>query len=584
MLPKSRPTSSPASNSASQLTAALSLGLTLALASPLVLAAEAQPEPFKTPPAAIKELGSEEVFNVLAGEVAAHRHRLEEAFGYTRQAASQTGDARLAERSARLALFNKDQKALQEAVRFWVERDPNSLEARRFALSVALEAGGEAEVAQQLDDLITLAQAKGEDGFILVARALAKSKQPQRALELMQGLVQRQPRGRDAWYALALLALEHKDLVRAEQALQELLKQAPGWDQAILLRVQLLTEQDKDSQALQLLREAVTAAPENGELRNAFARLLVQSEQYQEAYDQYQQLLQQEPDSLALRYPLGVLAIELKKFDQAEQHFRQLKDSRGRRNEASYYLGRIAEERENLAEAVDWYRRVLGSEFQLQAQIKVAELLARQGELEQARATLTDARRQWPDQATGLYLAEIALLRDNGNPTGTIWALFSQALEEYPQHIDLLYGRALYAAAEKQVAQVERDLALVLQQNPKHADALNALGYTLADLTDRYQEALGYISQALELKPNSPAILDSMGWVQFRLGNLAQAREYLLKAADKVMDPEILAHLGEVLWANGEQAEARAIWGGALERFPDHPILRATLQRLGVEP
>ncbi|MEO5342335.1 MAG: tetratricopeptide repeat protein [Gammaproteobacteria bacterium SHHR-1] len=561
---------------------ALLLALLSCPAATLVAAAEAVAEPFQAPPAQLGELNAEVVFNVLAGEVAAHRHQLEQAFAYTRKAASQTGDARLAERSARLALFNKDQQALQEVVGFWVERDPNSLEARRFALSVALEMGSEGEVERQLNELITLAQAKGEDGFILVARALSKSKEPQRSIDLMQGLVQRQPEGREAWYALALLAAEHKDFSRAEQALQELLQRAPVWDKAISLKVQVLLGQGQKAQALQLLREAVSAAAEDLELRHALARLLVQMEQYQEAYDQYQQLLQRQPDNLTLRYPLGVLAMELKKFDQAEQHFRQIKDSRGRRDEASYYLGRIAEQREDLATAVDWYRRVLGSEFQLQAQIRAADLLARLGELEQARAALAAAREQWPEQAVAIYVTEIAVLKEHEFSAEQIWQLFEQALREHPEHIDLLYARALFAAAQGQVRQLEQDLTQVLRQNPKHADALNALGYTLADLTERHQEALGYIRQALELKPNSPAVLDSMGWVQYRLGNLDQALDYLRRAAEKVTDPEINAHLGEVLWVKGERQQALRAWGQVLGEFSDHPVLRATLERLGV--
>ncbi len=563
----------------------LPLLILLLLVSPWLLAV---PEPvsegpFETPQQRLGALDAEVVFNVLAGEVAAHRHRLEEAFAYTRRAAEKTGDARLAERSARLALFNKDQKALQEVVRFWVERDPNSLDARRFSLSVALEMGTRDEVNRQLNELITLAQAKNEDGFILVARGLGKSKEPQRALDLMQGLVERYPEGREAWYALALLSAEHKDFVRADQALQELFKRASNWDRAILLKIQVLVAQEQQQQALQLLRESVTAMPEHEELRHAFARLLVQSEQYQEAYDQYQQLLQKKPDSLILRYPLGVLAMELKKFDLAEQHFRQIKDSRGRRNEASYYLGRIAEQREDLATAVDWYRRVLGSEFQLQAQIKVADLLTRMGEVDQARTALAEAREQWPDHAVSIYVAETALLKESGAEPELVWSLFEQALADYPDNSDLLYARALYAAGQRQVQRLEEDLTKVLKQNPKHADALNALGYTLADMTDRYQEALGYIQQALALKPDSPAILDSMGWIQYRLGNHTKALEYLLRAAEIVTDPEISAHLGEVLWVNGEREQAQKVWSEALEQFPDNPILRTTLERLGVQ-
>ncbi|MBF0256095.1 MAG: tetratricopeptide repeat protein [Gammaproteobacteria bacterium] len=545
--------------------------------------AAAPADPFPAPPPLVQRLSPEIIFNVLAGEVAAHRHRLEDSFRYYRQAAEQTGDPQLAERSARLALFNKDQQALREVVEFWVKRDPNSLEARRFALSVALELGADGEVKQQLDELIQLAQAKQEDGFILVARALSKSKEQERALQLMDGLVRAHPSQRDAWYAYALLAAEQKAYAKAEPALQELLKIAPGWDKAILLEVQVLIAQERSQQALQLLREAVTGAPDNKELRDSFARLLIQNQQYQEAYDQFQHLLKADGDSTSLRYPLGVLAMELEKYDLAEQHFQAIKDSRGRRNEASFYLGRIAEQRKDRSKALDWYRRVLDGEFQLQARIRIADLLAGLGQLAQARDELRSVRSQWTEQSPAIYAAEAGLLKEQGVAAEEIWALFEEALPTHPDHIDLLYSRALFAASQRQVARLEQDLARVLQQNPQHADALNALGYSLTDLTDRHQEALGYISQALALKPDSPAILDSMGWVQYRLGNPTKALEYLRQAAAKVTDAEISAHLGEVLWVTGAQEEARAVWSKAKQEFPDHPILQETLKRLGVQ-
>lgn len=528
------------------------------------------------------QLNPELTLDILAGELAVRRHQMDTAFKYLNAAARATNNPDLAERSARLALFINDTKALESAISFWLERSPDNLDARRFALSLALDNGKLDEAAKSLEQLVTLADREKADGFLLAAQILSKYKDSDKAIELLDTLVKAHDKDARAWLALGLLNLEVRKFAPATEALSQALTLKPGWDKAVLLKARVLLALERNDEALELLRTGLLANPDNIDIRHEYARLLVQMDRFQAAYDEYATLLKDRPDVISLQYALGILAMELKKYDLAEQHFEAIKDSSERRNEASFHLGRIAEERKQLNLALDWYRRVLGGEFQLQAKVRAADLLAKRGNLRLATEEIEAARKQWPEQSVALFIAEAGLLMEHKAHYEQVFNLFAEALRAHPHNADLLYARALYAANQGRITVMETDLKQVLKQQPDNADALNALGYCLADQTDRYQEALGYIQKALALKPDSPAILDSMGWVQFRLGKLDDALDYIRKAAAKINDGEILSHLGEILWIKGQTQEAMDAWRKAQTEFPDNDVLKATLNRLGI--
>jgi len=205
-------------------------------------------------------------------------------------------------------------------------------------------------------------------------------------------------------------------------------------------------------------------------------------------------------------------------------------------------------------------------------------LRAKAGEVERAREIVQQLRDQVPEDAPMLYLAEAEIL-DQIDREALVMQVYNTGLAAFPDDADLLYGRAMYAVKRNRLDLAEPDLRRIIDRNPGHADALNALGYTLADRTDRYQEALGYIERALKLKPDEPAILDSVGWVNFKLGNYDVALEFLTKALSAMKDGEIAAHLGEVLWAMGRQDEAWAVWDAALKDHPDHLYLQEVVGR-----
>jgi tetratricopeptide (TPR) repeat protein len=210
--------------------------------------------------------------------------------------------------------------------------------------------------------------------------------------------------------------------------------------------------------------------------------------------------------------------------------------------------------------------------------VRIAVIRAKQGEVSRSREIIQRLRDQSPEDAESLYLVEAEILDEVGRQDDAM-AVYGAALEAFPENPDLRYARAMYAVKRGRLEQAEADLRRIIDEEPSHADALNALGYTLADQTDRFQEAQKLIEKAHQLKPEEPAILDSMGWVNYRLGNYEAALDYLRRALGSMNDGEISAHLGEVLWAMGRHDEAWQVWETALKSFPDHAYLLEVVSR-----
>jgi tetratricopeptide (TPR) repeat protein len=293
----------------------------------------------------------------------------------------------------------------------------------------------------------------------------------------------------------------------------------------------------------------------------------------------FRRLRKQFPDNPDYLYGVGMLAMHGERWAEARGAWQALRGQGGdRHDEATYFLAQVEEQAGKVAVAIGLYRSVGEGPLYVDARLRLAGLEAGQGRLDQARELLRALRVAVPDRAVDAYLAEARLLRraGRGEAAGRV---LDDAVDAQPDNIDLRYGRAMHAARMDDVAALERDLRYVLTLEPDHVDALNALGYTLADRTDRYAEAFDYISRAYRLQPENPAIIDSLGWVYYRLGNHQLAIRYLRQALEAMHDPEIAAHLYEVLWVTGEREEARRVWRKAKAAFPDSPELRDVRQR-----
>ncbi|MDY6992115.1 MAG: tetratricopeptide repeat protein [Pseudomonadota bacterium] len=314
------------------------------------------------------------------------------------------------------------------------------------------------------------------------------------------------------------------------------------------------------------------------EWRLMYARMLANAQQFTQAIEQFQWLLPNYPDKADILYALGILSLQTEQLKTAKEYFKKLVHSEERLNTAYYYLGQIAETEDNLAQALSWYQKVDDGSNYLNAQARIALILVEQGQLDKALRHLHMVPVDNDEEALILTQFEAELLIEKQYYKRAM-AVYNRALADEPDNVELLYMRALLAEKMGAITQLEQDLRRVLALEPDNVQALNALGYTLADHTQRYQEAYELIKQALSLRPNDYYILDSMGWVLYRMGHYAQAIKYLQKALEQQFDPEVSAHLGEILWNSGDREAAEAIWNKALEAFPDNPKLLEVIQR-----
>jgi tetratricopeptide (TPR) repeat protein len=514
---------------------------------------------------------AELMYQVLAAELAGKRDQMSVALDHYRKVATASNDPRVAERAAMLALLMKDNAAALELTRHWRALAPTSDPARQ-ALALALLRDGQVdEAASHLEAVRQAASKKDkQQGFATVASLLSQVDDKQEALRVMQQVAARHPRSAFAQYYQAMLAAAAGDYTQALASLDRALVLNPKLALAHLLRTRLLMDQGNRTAALAGLAKAVAVLPRDRNLRMNYARLLVDAGQLDKARREFATLLNQNPRDADSIYALGVLATETRQFDLAESYFLELIKRNLRLADAYFELGRIEEQRGDYAKANEWYGRVSGEERYLTAQLRKGVMLAKAGETAAFAQHFETLRRDQPQNSINLYLAEAEALREADRHQEAFDAL-DRGLALHPNDKELLYGLDV----------LERDLRAILAADPKNGQALNALGYTLADRTDRYQEALGYIEQALALLPDDAAVLDSMGWVQYRLGDRAKALEYLRRAYLANPDAEIAAHLVEVLWVSGQREEAKKVWREALRKDPDNPHLLKLKERLG---
>lgn len=520
------------------------------------------------------ELTPELVYSVLAAEIAGQRGDFELAYQSYLDAAELSRNAKAAEKASRIAAYMDDQEAVLKAARIWSEIAPEDLAAQQVVGAMLVHQDDIDAALPYLARIVITLDEQGKSGFLIVANLLSKDKNKERALDVMQRLAKEFPESADIHYSIALLAVQADQLELAHESVDKALEFRPDWSKAIALRGAIFQRQDDNVAALKAVAEGVESNPDDILLRTSYARLLVEMEEYELARDQFRALLELNPDQPDTLIALAILEVQLDNDEAAEKLLHKLMGDEQRRYEAALYLGQISESRDDTEQALIWYRQAAADRAtEIEASVRIANLLAKTGRLDEARELLARMRHRSVEQSVDLYLIEGSILNEVGKPRAAI-ELYDRALEDYPEDVDLLYARALQAVEIDRIDILERDLRDIIGRDPDNVDALNALGYTLADQTERYEEAMGYITRALELKPENPAILDSMGWVHYRLGNYEEAKTYLRKALSLLPDAEIAAHLGEVLWMSGDKEQANKVWDKALTLHPEDSRLR----------
>lgn len=523
-------------------------------------------------------------YHVMVGEMAAQRRQPGVAAQEFLKALELNPDPELAMRAASFALAAKDERLALKAARRWQALAPDEADPREAVARLALRAGGRDEVLKQCEALIRGHAGGPADGFRQVGQVLSQEGGRKKdALAVMDQLRRQWPALAGAWHAQSLLALRFGDIPLAEDSAREALRLAPddaAARESRLLLVGVLVRKGDIAGADAGMAELLAApGTDAADLRMGYARLLLEAEQHDAARAQFNAILEARPDTPEARFALGLLELERDNVDAAEPHFKALLSSPDFRQRSAYYLGRIEDTRRNPAAALQWYEQVTEGEQAIEALTRRALALGKLGRAADGQRLLGEMRREIPMFAPRFYLVEGELLLEAGAADQAL-ALYDQALREHPDETDLLYGRSLVHEQLRNVPAAEADLRRILKEDADDARAMNALGYMLTVHTERLDEARKLIVRALELTPDDAAVIDSMGWVEFRRGRAREARVLLEKAFSKAKDPEIAAHLGEVLWTLGEREQARAIWEAALSRDPDHRVLRDTVDRL----
>lgn len=517
------------------------------------------------------------LFALLTAELAGQRNRFDIALGNYVQQANATQDPAVAERAFRIAEYlGADQAALDTAL-IWATNAPENLDAQRAA-AIQLARGGRYD--ESMTYMEKVLQKQGDTHFDFLALSAAETDPDTRAglLQSFDRLLAKYPDNSQLVFGKAVLLQQDG---RTEDALA-LLEDLPSSDKQIppiLLRARLLQSLDRTDDALPLLERAIKQHPDDKRLRLTYARLLVEAERLDEAKSEFAGLVQRFPDDDDLRFSLALVCMEGEAWDEAQVYLQELVERGSHVDSAHFNLGQVYEKRNDLESALIEYGLVGAGNDYLPAQLRYTELLLDAKRGDEAASHLAKAREAQPDYAIQLYLIEAENFAER-QQIDHAWATIAQGLKQFPGDLNLLYTRAMLAEKRGDLAQLERDLRFIIEREPENAMALNALGYTLADRTTRYEEARALVEQAHQLKPDDPAILDSLGWINFRLGKLDEAERLLRQALEAFPDHEVAAHLGEVLWANGKQSEARKVWAEALKNQPDSPILRSTLKRL----
>jgi len=516
------------------------------------------------------------LFKFLVAEVAGQRGAILVAQSTYLDLARQTRDPRIARRAAEISLFARDQSGALEAARLWASAEEGSERARQTLAALLLNEGKVAEAEPILRTLLKEDPAKG---FLHLSSLMGKMQDTRAALDLVVRLAADHPALPEAQYAVAQAAGSAGRFEEAIGALKRADALRPGWEAAGMMRAQLLAKTSR-ADALAFMREFLATHSGAREMRLAYARTLVNANQFTEARTEFTRLAKDFPRNAEVGLAAGLLSLQMGDVTAARDLLTQTLDYNPRDPDTVYYyLGQVAEQMKQPDVAAGHYFEVKSGNYLVSARARQAALLARAGKMEEANLLLANTQGENDGQNVRLIQARAELLRESKAPTA-VFDVLTEGLKRYPDSADLLYDRAMSAEKLNKLDVLEADLRRAIVLRPDDAQAYNALGYTLADRTTRLPEAIGLLDKALSLSPDDPYILDSVGWAQYRAGNLARAQEYLERAYKVRPDPEIAAHLGEVLWARGQRDEAGKLWQAGLQGHPQNEVLLETLRRL----
>jgi len=527
-----------------------------------------------------KELNEPTLYELLLGEIAQQRGDYALAAKTYLELARRTGDARVARRAVEVANQGKLPELALEAAKTWQEIEPQSPAALQVVAALLVSVRRVDEAEPYLEKLLSAEGVDPERGFLQLNRLLAGNPDKAANLRVVRKLAARYPELAPAHLAIAQAAAAAADDKAALAAARRAAELRPEWEAPAVMEAQVLQKRST-ADAAKRLGQFVEKNPSSREGRLNYARALILDKRVPEARKQFETLLGANPGNTDLIYTIGLLAFQLKDYPVAEDNMKRLVGNPNYRDpdKARSLLGQIADEQKQWPRAIEWYEQIQEGEHAMPARLRTANAIAKQGKVDAAREYLHKVSADNPDQQVQVTVAEAQVLRD-ANRHKEAFDLLGQALKEEPDQPELLYDFALTAEKLEKYDLLEQNLRKLIEVRPDYAHAYNALGYSFAERNTRLREARELIEQALKLAPEDYFIVDSLGWVQYREGDLKGAAQTLRRAYDGRPDAEIGAHLGEVLWVMGDRGEANRIWQESLKGAPDNETLQKTIKRL----
>lgn len=524
------------------------------------------------------ELSDELLYEYLLTEIANQRGHKALAVEGSSDIARKTRDPRLAKRAAQFSLELGDMNKAIDAFSFWQEIEPEAMMATRMLSSLLLRGGRLEEARVEFVKVLKADEPDVGKTFLQLYPMTASYPDKAVVLQLMRDLAAPYPEVAEAHLVVAQLALAASDEMLALNEARQARKLRPEWDTPVALEAQLLRK-SAPQQGLELLRRYLSSYPRASQIRLQYARALLEQKQYKAARDEFQQLLRASPDDVDLAFATALISLQLNDFSGAEAQLRQTLAKGGKGLDgAEYFLGQLSEAKEDEDEALVHYREVKAGEYLFSAQLRMVYLLNKRGKPDEARQHLQQAQATNNQQRVQLLMIEAQLLR------GTLqfaeaYRVLQQGLVKFPRHPELLYEAAMTGEKLAKYDESEKLLRQLIQIKPDHAHAYNALGYSLLERNVRIAEAVVLVEKALELAPDDLAVMDSVGWAYFRSGKLDESVKMLKRAFAGNPDPEIAAHLGEVLWVRGDKEQATKLWQDSLKDNPDNAPLQAVMKR-----
>ncbi|MDZ4189335.1 MAG: tetratricopeptide repeat protein [Hydrogenophaga sp.] len=553
----------------------------------------------ETTPVTNSALNAPLFYQLLLGELNVQAGEPGTGYSLILDAARKHRDALLYRRAVDVALQARSGEAALSAARAWAQDLPQSPEAHRFVLQILLALNRAREAGPVLRAILDRSNpTERTDTINAIPQTFARVTNKAQALavvrDALSGVLKQRDHASAAWTTLGRMELALDQLPASLASARQGHQADPASPFPALLALELLERGQSDAETLVRRHLQVSPKTPSGmpSVALTYARILLDLQRYADAQTQLDAITASQPTLAEPWLLLATLQVQDNALPAATtslQNYmalaRQTGDERSARGLTQAYLqmAQIAEKQNDFVAANAWLDRIENADDIMAAQMRRASLLARQGQVAQARALLRDHPERRPEDARLKLVAEAQLLREL-KAWQQAYEVYNEAIQRFPQDTELLYDQAMMAEKAGQPEAMERLLRQLIAAKPDHQHAYNALGYSLADRNERLPEAKQLIEQALKLAPNDAYIQDSLGWVEFRLGNLPRALEILQTAYAKRPDAEIAAHLGEVLWSMGRREEALKIWREGLLLSNDNETLQATLKRFQVSP